>query len=245
MIKQPNYTQCPNVFFDEILKELSGSETKVFCVIMRKTFGWQKVSDRISYSQIMELSGISSKATINEAIKELERKGYVLAERAKQTTTYSIIVSENEPVQKLNQYEKCTDSGTESVPVEEKTGTKTVHTKESDIKKLSKEIYIEIENYYLQAFKEVKPEGTTLIDYKKVRPRLKTLLQKLSKEKILAVIEKAKTDQWNLDGGFSLMGILTDYQINKLLNGSVQSKPSYQKPELKVNQRTTMLDLEE
>jgi phage replication O-like protein O len=138
MINQPNYTQCPNVFFDEILKELSGSETKVFCVIMRKTFGWQKTKDRISYSQIMEMSGIVSKATISEAIKNLEAKGFIVSEKDRQTTVYAVNVSEIEPVQKMNRYDNCTDIGTEIVPSLPKTGTKTVHTKESNINKIKK-----------------------------------------------------------------------------------------------------------
>ena len=58
-IPQSNYTQVPNVFFDEILEGLNLAETKVLLAIMRKTFGWQKQIDRISYSQIVKMTGIS------------------------------------------------------------------------------------------------------------------------------------------------------------------------------------------
>lgn len=228
MINKPNYTQCPNIFFDEILKSLSGSETKIFCVIMRKTFGWQKSSDRISYSQIMEMSGIMSKATVNDAIKSLETKGYVIAERKKQTTVYSVNVTDIVPVQKSNRFNNCTDTGTETVPDSIETGTKTVHTKESNLNKLSKEIYIDIETAYINAFKTVIPNGEPILDYKKVRAREKAVLTRLTKDKIIQVIEAAKHDQWIIDGGFSLLNILSDYQLNKLLNG--RQVKSYSKP---------------
>ena len=57
-IPQSNYTQVPNVFFDEILEGLNLAETKVLLAIMRKTFGWQKQIDRISYSQIVKMTGL-------------------------------------------------------------------------------------------------------------------------------------------------------------------------------------------
>ena len=129
-IEAPNYTQIPNVFFDNIMSKINGSEFKVLMAISRKTFGWHKEIDRISYSQIMEMAGISSKETVNNSIKKLVSKDIIKLEKVGQINYYSINVTEIVPVQKSNQYENCTGDGTEIVPVEHKTGTKIVHTKE-------------------------------------------------------------------------------------------------------------------
>jgi phage replication O-like protein O len=232
MIQKPNYTQIPNVYFDSIMQTLNGSENLVFLAIMRKTFGWRKKKDRISYSQIMKMTGLA-KSTTASSLKKLEDEGLISAERTGQNITYFVNVEETavpkiEPVRESN----CTENRTGTVPkiepVEDKTGTKIEHTKESDINKLSKEIYIEIESAYVDAFKLVIPDGEPIIDYKKIRSREKAVLSRLPKEKILQVIESAKKDQWIIDNGFSLLNILSDYQLNKLLNGR-PSKP-YSKP---------------
>ncbi|MCK9576582.1 MAG: replication protein [Clostridia bacterium] len=90
MIKSPNYTQIPNEYFDSIMKQLNGSENIIFLAIMRKTFGCNKEKDRISYSQIMELTGIKSKETISNSLKSLETKGFITIERTGQQCFYSV-----------------------------------------------------------------------------------------------------------------------------------------------------------
>src|SRR2546427_11455404 len=52
--QSPNFTQVPDEFFDFLLPRLSGAEIKVLLYIMRRTFGWKKASDDISFSQICE-----------------------------------------------------------------------------------------------------------------------------------------------------------------------------------------------
>ena len=228
MIKSPNYTQIPNVYFDEIMKNLNGSENLVFLAIMRKTFGWQKKKDRISYSQIMELTGIARSTTAN-ALKELEEKGYISAERKGQIISYYVNVDEETSPKigletKNNQSENRTGTSPKIGPVLEETSPKIGHTKESNINK--KEIYIEIENAYVESFKKALPNGEPIIDYQKARSRLKQLLLKMSEQKIIQAIRSAETDDWIINGGFSLMVILSDYQLNKLLNGrQSSSKP--------------------
>lgn len=241
MIDAPNYTQIPNIYFDEIMQTLNGSENLVFLTIMRKTFGWHKEKDRIAYTQIMEVSGISSRSTISSALKVLLEKGYIESETKGQQITYSVSINELE--QKSNQSKNCTLTSPKTVPLYSETSPKTVHTKESTLNKLSKEIYSEIETAYINAFKEVIPDGEPIIDYKKTRAREKVLLSKLGKDKIIQAINAAKKDSWIIEGGFSLMVILGDYQLNKLLNGR-QQKPGYSKP-LPVQTRTTFLDMDD
>jgi hypothetical protein len=48
----PNYTPVPDELFDELLSILSGAELKVLLYIVRRTFGFKKLHERISLSQI-------------------------------------------------------------------------------------------------------------------------------------------------------------------------------------------------
>jgi len=226
VIDMPNYTQIPNVYFDEIMQHLNGSENLVFLVIMRKTFGWKKNKDKISYTQIIKMSGLA-KSTVCSALKTLEEMGYIILEKNGQSIFYSVNISDVtgtkiEPVRKSNRYENRTGTVPKIEPVEEKTVPKIEHTKEKNINK-TKEIYCEIENAYIEAFKTVLPKGEPFIDYPKVRARQKALLTRMTKEKIIQAINAAKKDEWIISNGFSLMVILGDFQLNKLLNGKPYS----------------------
>src|SRR5215213_9106176 len=90
--RSPNYTQVPDEVFDELLSKLSGAELKVLLYIIRRTFGFKKESDSISLSQLV--NGIRtrdgqrldsgtglSKGAVAMAVKSLEAKGVLLAER--------------------------------------------------------------------------------------------------------------------------------------------------------------------
>ena len=72
----PNSFQLPNAFVDEMLAQVSGNACKVYLLIVRKTRGWQKEKDYISYSQIQKITGISS-ATVSKAIDELSELGLI------------------------------------------------------------------------------------------------------------------------------------------------------------------------
>jgi phage replication O-like protein O len=88
-IESPNYTQVPNVFLDELMSELTGSEFKVLMYITRRTFGFGKRSDNISLNQIAngiikkdgtvldKGTGLSKTQIIN-AINKLVDKGIVI-----------------------------------------------------------------------------------------------------------------------------------------------------------------------
>jgi phage replication O-like protein O len=103
----PNYTQVPDEVFDELMSILSGSEFKVLCYIVRRTFGFRKDADTISLTQI--IGGIKtrdgrqldkgtglSRDSVTKAIKSLEEMGVVLVHRRSSATkgfessTYSL-----------------------------------------------------------------------------------------------------------------------------------------------------------
>jgi len=91
MLEVPNHTQVPNVFIDKYTQNLNGAAVKIFLAICRKTIGWHKLTDKISYSQLKEITGLKSQAIIT-AIKDLEVRGLIRTEKEKgKTTTYEIL----------------------------------------------------------------------------------------------------------------------------------------------------------
>lgn len=74
---EPNVTMTPNTILDYWMSRLSNAEFKCLMAIVRKTFGWQKHSDRISYSQISDLAGINRRNTII-AVAKLIKLGLVV-----------------------------------------------------------------------------------------------------------------------------------------------------------------------
>ena len=82
----PNSFQLPNAFVDEMLAQVSGSACKVYLLIVRKTRGWQKSSDYISYSQIQKVAGIKSHETIKNALNELLVLGLIRVKQGNEKT---------------------------------------------------------------------------------------------------------------------------------------------------------------
>jgi phage replication O-like protein O len=84
----PNTTQIPNDVIDSLMPSLSGGELKVLLYICRRTFGFQKDSDRISLAQIAHGittktgrvldhgTGLCKRHVIN-ALKTLEKKNII------------------------------------------------------------------------------------------------------------------------------------------------------------------------
>lgn len=86
------YTMMDNFLFDYIMPLVKPNAWKILCLIIRKTRGWHKTSDQISFSQIKAGTGISSDETVNNALKQLTKKGYILAKKGGQwdATVYAI-----------------------------------------------------------------------------------------------------------------------------------------------------------
>ena len=76
-ITAPNTTHIPNVIFDYWMSRLSPGEFKILMCICRKTFGWQKESDKISRSQIVEMTGLSREG-VRKSLSILEDYGLIL-----------------------------------------------------------------------------------------------------------------------------------------------------------------------
>jgi phage replication O-like protein O len=97
-IAAPEYTQIPNALIDEWLPQLTAAETKVVLVIMRKTFGWHKIRDRISLSQLEKFTGFLRQAVL-KAVKSLEEKNLVtktvIGKNGDQQTFYELVIEDS------------------------------------------------------------------------------------------------------------------------------------------------------
>jgi phage replication O-like protein O len=92
MIDEPNYTQIPNVILDEMAKDMGEAELRVVLAICRKTFGWHKVRDKISLSQLEEMTGLSRPGVLN-GIEACTRKGLVLRVKSGLSYTYELVIT--------------------------------------------------------------------------------------------------------------------------------------------------------
>ena len=88
--EKPNHTQTPNSFFDESLRHITSlPELKVVLAVIRKTLGWQKEKDRISMSQIRDLTGMKQQS-VKRGIDLALEHGFIEREPVGQHFVYSL-----------------------------------------------------------------------------------------------------------------------------------------------------------
>jgi len=115
----PKYTQTPNLFLDEHLPEMGAAETKVVLAVIRQTFGWHKQKDRLSISQLMELTGLSNRAVIDGTRQAMER-GVIDRQKKGNSYEYWLVVDGEDTSQARDQgvnnaHTPCEDTSQEGV----------------------------------------------------------------------------------------------------------------------------------
>lgn len=126
----PNHTQTPNDLFDKYMKDMTEAELKVTLAVIRKTLGYHKQTDPISWSQIMSMSGLSKDAVQNGIDRALERGLIEIVGHGKRgVNIFGLVLNPD-------QSEINTSSGTNKIPDEPLTGTKLRHTKETGNKEI-------------------------------------------------------------------------------------------------------------
>src|ERR1700730_9963390 len=87
--EDPSYTQIPDAFFDQVMCHLAEAELRVCLYIMRRTFGFKKRSDTISFNQFLKGietadgrrldsgCGVRSSSSLATALAGLEDKGII------------------------------------------------------------------------------------------------------------------------------------------------------------------------
>ncbi|WP_288982304.1 TonB-dependent receptor, partial [uncultured Flavobacterium sp.] len=72
----PNTTQVPNIIIDNMSK-FSNTELRILLLVVRKTIGWHKETDYLTYNQIQSISGIKSNKSVSVAVNNLVDRGFV------------------------------------------------------------------------------------------------------------------------------------------------------------------------
>lgn len=142
----PNSTQIPNIIIDFLLPEIPEGEARCLLYIARRTYGFHKTEDRISFSQF--INGIKdrsgkildsgcglTRASVAEALKNLAAAGAILVRADSKGNFYKINLdmdvvavvakikesrkvssSGSKPVQEVNQFTSQTKVGSGSKP---------------------------------------------------------------------------------------------------------------------------------
>jgi hypothetical protein len=140
---RPNFTQVPNLILDKLLPILPPGECLCLIFLCRKIYGFHKDSDYVSLSQF-EKGLIISKRTIQDSLKELEKKKIILVEYSPgKITEYSINLEITDlEIRKICMGVNLTmaKSATHPGKKEQKTMAKSANTKEIIQNKNIKEI---------------------------------------------------------------------------------------------------------
>jgi len=127
--KVGGHTTFDNAILDHIMPRCKPNTWKVVCATIRKTVGWNKDYDPISFSQYQKSTGIASKGTLTDAIQDALDNKFIEREAFGNSFIYSLnknyeieIGTETVPVRfsDRNRYGNCTDNGTETVHTKEK-----------------------------------------------------------------------------------------------------------------------------
>lgn len=118
----PNFTQTPNIIFDELMSDLTDSELRVLMYICRRTYGFHRESDRIAYRQfeygidgLDKGCGLRSEA-IGIALKSLEERGIIIKEPLGHSFKYGM----NQDFGYRRIDESATDAKARRLPIQQK-----------------------------------------------------------------------------------------------------------------------------
>lgn len=189
-----NFWCCPQIlclYWDQ----LTGSEFKTLCCVLRHTVGFNRIMDNISLTQLEKgvrnvHSGIGvSRKQIIRSLKSLENKGFIKSDKTGHINQYSLVISVHQ--------KQGTKGNTNSVPMspetgdkKDKTGVETTHTinnykKEKNIKRLY-EIYCD----FIFSGGKLTEKG---------RLKIEERLDQFHPEELKRSIKNFSENEWNME----------------------------------------------
>jgi len=117
-----SFTRVDNWLFDEVMPAAKPNTYKVVCAVVRMTAGWRRGRAEMSFSDLHELTGITGRSTLADAVADAIARGWICREASGKSFTYAIgteIVPMGDDQygnRTDDQYENRTDDGTEIVP---------------------------------------------------------------------------------------------------------------------------------
>jgi phage replication O-like protein O len=139
-IREPNYTQIPNVFLDEIMIGMSKAQLLVMLAVCRQTFGWHRASCQLSLSDLQKLTGLG-RQSVKNGIDELISAGYIKREKVGRSFAYSLVISpeesKNETIndQSKNETDKSPKTGLQTVQKRDRSRHSIKEKKKENLKK--------------------------------------------------------------------------------------------------------------
>jgi len=233
----PNTTQVPNVIFDEIMPNLKPAAFKVLLLIVRQTYGWRKVSDRIGLTTIQKATGLSREGVI-KGIKDLGELITVKPGRReiKEANEYSLNldISTGQLVRKVDQSEKLTSQNSPPLTSQQSSHSETYKKKPNRVKGKpsrsdgSDPRVKEFIDWWHQEYRKRFSNPYRFSGGKEGR-LIKDLLQDydLPRLRDIAGLFLDSTDPWVQQTGGYTLGVFAS-QINKLVSTS-KGNPSQRK----------------
>lgn len=125
----PNSTQIPNVILDFVLPRIPEAEGKCLLYICRRTFGFHKDEDNISFSQFekgiksrqgrqLDFGTGLSRPSVNVALQNLVQSGAIFTQRNPYGSRYklNLHMDVDKVVNEINQLRKLTKIGKSFLP---------------------------------------------------------------------------------------------------------------------------------
>lgn len=125
----PNSSQIPNVILDLVLPRISEAEARCLLYICRRTFGFHKEEDNISFSQFehgiksrqgkqLDYGTGLSRPAVNIALQNLIKVGVVFVQQRSMGNRYklNLHMDVDKVVNEINQLRELTRSGKSSLP---------------------------------------------------------------------------------------------------------------------------------
>jgi len=127
-IEDCRWTQLPNDFIDQgCIKIVKAAATSIYWCIARKTKGWQKETDAVSYSQLSEITGFA-RDTLCKALRALLDNDLIIAEKTQgKTTVYRLKLSATSPETGLHQSRNQTGTSPETGLTKERKETNKIN----------------------------------------------------------------------------------------------------------------------
>lgn len=125
----PNSSQIPNVILDLVLPRISEAEARCLLYICRRTFGFHKDEDNISFSQFengiktsqgrrLDFGTGLSRPSVNAALQNLIKVGVIFVQQRSKGNRYKLNLNMDvdKVVNEINQLRELTRSGKFSSP---------------------------------------------------------------------------------------------------------------------------------
>ena len=128
-----SHTVVNDWLFDEVMPNTGHAAFKIVCAVSRKTWGFLKEWDEISFSQFSKITGISGRNHISNGIQEAIDKGYIVREKWGAGFRYKVASSNETLLNYVKQLLKDTSTSNEKLPNDGPASNEKLHTKALDI----------------------------------------------------------------------------------------------------------------